>query len=99
MLLQTHTSSDFEAAELGSTVPNAMSVRPPICTRPGTVAVIETEPVEVEPSDPCVTARAVPGMTSAQQPSSAPHFEIFDTVHPHLTCINLSTPDELTGEG
>jgi hypothetical protein len=48
-----------------------MSVSPVIWTRPGTVALIPTEPVEVEPNWPCVAAAsAAPGSTSALHATS-----------------------------
>jgi hypothetical protein len=47
-----------------------MSFKPLICTRPGTVALIPTVPVEVAPTEPCVAANDVVGIASVQQASS-----------------------------
>jgi len=52
VLLQTQTFCALEAAVDGSWLVKLTSLRPLICTRPGTDALIATEPVEVEPIVP-----------------------------------------------
>jgi hypothetical protein len=58
VLLHTQTFCAFAAATAGSWLVKATSVKPVSWTRLGTDALIDTVPLEVAPSDPCVAADA-----------------------------------------
>jgi hypothetical protein len=64
-LLQTQTFFAVDVAAVGSNVPKEKSVSPLICTFAGTVPLMETVPVEVDPSDPWVAAWALVLATKA----------------------------------
>lgn len=58
VLLQTQTFCDPVTSELGSELAKLKSVRPLIRTRPGTDALMLTEPVDVGPKAPWIEAPA-----------------------------------------
>ena len=66
-MLHTQTFWAFDASTLGSALVKATSLRPLMRTRLGTDAEIETDPVDVVPSDPCVAAGAVLAATTVRR--------------------------------